>query len=200
MLGSTGPPQWGIRGDRLMNKRLVLEEMRNARWQWELALNEVPPGRMEEPSMHGGWSVKDTVCHVAYYERWLLNWLEDAVRGKVTAATYRELLSVDERNALVYAENKRRDLEEILEDARGVFERLYNLVQALPEKDLTEPHAFERYIEPIWGESRPLWECIAGDSYAHYAEHTANILKWLKSESGLVVDGTHQMIGTSSLA
>lgn len=177
-----------------MNKNQLLEQMRSARWAWELVLAEVEPERAEEPSMHGGWSVKDTVCHVAYYERWLLNWLEDAVRGKVRAATYRELLSDDERNALVYAENKGRELGEILQDARGVSERLFSLVQTLPESDLVEQHAFERYVEPIWGENRPLWKCIAGDSSSHYAEHTANIRKWLKSRPDLIVDGSHQMV------
>jgi uncharacterized damage-inducible protein DinB len=181
------------RAEMQMNKAKLLEEMRSARWNWELVLAQVDVRRVQEPTMHGGWSVRDTVGHVAYYERWLLNWLEDAVRGRVRAATYRELLSVEERNALVYAENKDRDLEEILAESRQVSERLYSLVQTLPELDLLDPYRFDRYIEPIWGESRPLWKCIAGDSYSHYAEHTANIREWL------VVNGAHTVVGLGSL-
>lgn len=176
----------------VMNKSQLLEEMRSARWEWEFVLSQVEEALGLEPTMHGGWSVKDTVGHVAYYERWLLNWLEDAVRGKVRAATYRELLSVDERNALIYAENKELSMQDIESSARPVFERLYNLVQTLPEADLNEPFRFNRYIEPIWGRSLPLWECIAGDSYSHYAEHSENIRRWL------VVNSAREVIGLGS--
>ncbi len=161
-----------------MTKAELLEAMRVARAEWEHVLRQLDEDRMTEPTMHGGWSVKDTIGHVAYYERWLLYWLEDAVRGKVTVATHRDLLSVDERNALIYAENKGRPLRDILAEAHRVNEQLYQLAKTLPELDLTDPYLFERYVVPFWGKSLPLWECIAGDSYEHYAEHTANIRAW----------------------
>jgi uncharacterized damage-inducible protein DinB len=164
-----------------MNKAQLLGAMRNARWRWELALARVREDQFTEPTMHGGWSVKDSIGHVAYYERWLLNWLEDAVRGKVTLATHRDLLNVDERNALIYVENKDRRLQAIQDDARLVFERLYQLVQTLPEQELIDAYHFDRYIVPLWGKSLPLWECIAGDSYEHYVEHTSNIRNWLEA-------------------
>lgn len=164
-----------------MNKCELLEAMRSARADWDYALQQVDADRMEEPTMHGGWSVKDTIGHVAYYERWLLNWLEDAVRGKVTVATHRDLLSVDEHNALIYAENKNRPLQDILTEARIVNDRLYQLAKTLPEQDLTDPYRFERYVVPFWGKSLPLWECIAGDSFEHYVEHAANIRAWRES-------------------
>jgi hypothetical protein len=49
----------------------------------------------------------------------------------------------------------------------------------LPEQDLVDEHRYERYIIPFWGESRPLWRCIAGDSYHHYEEHSATVRVWL---------------------
>jgi Protein of unknown function (DUF1706) len=164
-----------------MHKSELLGEMSSARWRWELVVARVGDQRFTEPSMHGGWSVKDTMGHVAYYERWLLNWLEDAVRGKVTYATHRDSLNVDERNALIYVENKDRPLQVIQDDARQVFERLYQLVRTLPEADLVEPFRYERYVVPLWGRSLALWECIADDSYDHYAEHTSSIRKWLEA-------------------
>jgi uncharacterized damage-inducible protein DinB len=170
-----------------MNKIELLGEMRTARWRWELAIARVEATRFTEPTMHGGWSVKDTMGHVAYYERWLLQWLEDAVRGKVTLATHRDLLNVDERNALIYIENKDRTLQVIQEDSRRVFERLCQLAKTLTERELIDPFRFERYVVPFWGKSLPLWECIADDSYIHYAEHTSNIREWLQVTSkGLV--------------
>ena len=162
-----------------MNKAELLDRMRTSRERWEAALAQVPPDRYTEPSMHGGWSVKDTVGHVAYYEEWLLHWLEDAVRGRVTVATHRDLLNADQRNVLVYQENKDRALQEILTEARQVHDRLCQFVAMLPEAQLFEPHYFERYIVPFWETNWPLWRCIADDSYEHYDHHTANILAWL---------------------
>ncbi len=108
---------------------------------------------------------------MTYYERWLVAWLEAAVRGKVSVASHRDILDVDERNALIFRENKDRSLQDVLAESRRVFERLLQLVQALPEEDLTSPHKFDRYVIPFWQESQPLWECIAGDSLEHYREH-----------------------------
>ncbi len=165
-----------------MTKTELLEAMREAQARWEAALARVPPERFTEPTMHGGWSVKDTVGHVAYYERWLLDWLQDAVRGKITIATHRDLLNADQRNVLIYQENKDRSLEEILAQARQVHDRLYQYVRLLPEAELFDPHRYEHYVLPFWEESRPLWRCIASDSYAHYDEHTSNILAWLECQ------------------
>jgi hypothetical protein len=161
-----------------VEKSGLLQAMRTARLGWEQVLAQVDEERIAEPTMHDGWSVKDTIGHVAYYERWLLNWLEDAVRGKVTVATHRDLLNVDERNALIYAENKDRRLQDILAEARRVHEQLYQLVKAIPEQDLNDPYRFERYVVPFWGKSLPVWECIAGETFEHYPEHTANIRAW----------------------
>lgn len=163
-----------------MNKSELLAEMRTARLRWETILAQVDEDRIDEPTMHGGWSVKDTIGHVAYYERWLLNWVEDAVRGRVTLATHRDSLDVDERNRLIREENKNRTLNDIQSESHLAFERLCQLVKTLSEAELTDLYRFDRYVIPFWGKSLPLWECIYGDSYGHYPEHAANIRSWLE--------------------
>lgn len=165
-----------------MTKSTLLAAMQAAREQWDAVLAEVGTDRMLAPVLHGGWSIKDTIGHVAYYECWLERWLEDAVRGKVTIASHRDLLSVDERNAMVWNDNHRRPLADILAESKFMHDRLYQLVKLVPEADLFDPHVYERYITPFWNDARPLWKCIAGDSYEHYQEHTANIYRWLQSE------------------
>ncbi len=164
-----------------MNKQLFLKRMREERENWDGLLAQVPPDRMEQPAINNGWSIKDTVAHILYYERWLLGWLEAAVRGKVTLATHRDLLDVDSRNAIVLEENRRLPLDEVLDESRRVHERLYQVVATLPEQDLLEPQRFARYVEPFWGKAIPLWEAIAGDSYRHYREHAATVRSWLEA-------------------
>jgi len=138
---------------------------------------------MTLPVLHDGWSVKDTIGHVAYYERWLQDWLEAAARGQLIVASHRDVLDVDQRNALIWAENKDRSLREILDESRSVFDRLLQLVKLLPEADLLDPYRYDRYVIPFWSQSQPVWKCIEGDSYEHYREHTSNIRRWLERES-----------------
>ncbi|MBI4789144.1 MAG: ClbS/DfsB family four-helix bundle protein [Chloroflexi bacterium] len=165
-----------------MTKTELIERLRTERARWEALLDAVGETRMMEPLWANGWSTRDLIGHVTYYERWLLNWLEAAVRGQVTVASHRDLLDVDQRNALIQAENKDRSLPDLLKDSRSVFERLLQVVQLLPEHDLLDPHRFERYIVPFWEKSLPLWECIAGDSYEHYREHIPSIRELVESQ------------------
>ena len=178
-----------------MNKTGLLESMRKARLEWDQILRGIDENRMTQPILHGGWSVKDTIGHVAYYERWVQDWLEAAVKGQVTLASHRDSLGADARNALVWEDNRERPLAEILAESKFVFDRLFQLVQVLPEADLIAPYAFDRYVIPFWGRSMSLWECIADDSYDHYREHTANICRWLESENAacgaLQATGSH---------
>ncbi|MBI5304530.1 MAG: ClbS/DfsB family four-helix bundle protein [Chloroflexi bacterium] len=166
-----------------MTKAKLLDAMRTARTEWEAVLARVDESRMTLPALHGGWSVKDTIGHVAYYERWVQTWLQDAVRGKVTLGTHRDGLEVDARNALVWNDNRDRTLSDILAESKAVFDRLYQLVKLLPEADLLAPDLYSRYTIPFWGESRPLWRCIEGDSYGHYHEHAENIRRWLDGDN-----------------
>lgn len=165
-----------------MRKAELLQAMQTARADWETVLAEVGEARTTLTALHGGWSVKDTIGHVAYYERWLQGWLEAAVRGQLVVASHRDLLDVDARNALIQQENKDRSLDEILRESQIVFERLFQLVKLLPELDLMAPNAYDRSVVPFWGKSLALWECIANNSYDHYREHTANIRRWLDAE------------------
>ncbi len=164
-----------------MTKSKLIEAMETTRTEWEQVLALVGEERMTLAVLHGNWTVKDTIGHVAYYERWLQSWLEAAARGKVTLASHRDVLNVDQRNALIWAENKDRMLKDILEESRVVFDRLLQLVKILPESELLDPYTFARYVTPFWGKAQPLWQCIADDSYEHYREHTANIHRWLKA-------------------
>jgi len=168
--------------ERQMSKAILSESMRTVRAEWENALARVGEARMTLAVLHGKWTVKDTVGHVAYYERWLQKWLEAAARGQITIASHRDLLNVDQRNALIWAENRPRALNDILDESRVVFDRLLQLVKILPETDLVDPYAFARYVTPLYGKAQPLWQCIAGDSYEHYQEHTANICRWLDAQ------------------
>jgi hypothetical protein len=164
-----------------MTKAKLVRSLRSEREQWEALLAKINEDRMNEPLWEHGWSTRDLIGHVTYYEHWILDWLEAAVRGQVTVATHRDLVDVDQRNALIQQENRGRAIADMLKESRSVYERLVQVVQLVSEQDLNDPHRFERYILPFWQESRALWECIAGDSYEHYREHIPSLRRLQES-------------------
>lgn len=165
-----------------MTKTELLRQMRAERTRWDALMSQIPRDRMLEPAIYDGWSIKDTIGHIAFYESWMLNWLEAAVHGRVKVATHQDLLTANQRNALVWQENKDRELEELLDESRQVSERLYLLVRTLSEADLCDPHRFSRYILPFWGRTQPLCKCIAENSSEHYREHTHSVEAWWKEQ------------------
>lgn len=169
-------------GSEKMNKRTLVDSMVATRKDWDELMAEVGEARMTIPAIYNGWSVKDVIGHLTYYENWMLGWLEAAVRGRVTVASHQDLMAVDDRNALVWKANSDRSLAEIIKESQSVSDRLLAMVRALPEQDLFDPYRFERYILPFWDNYRLLWECIADDSYLHYQEHATSIREWLKSQ------------------
>jgi hypothetical protein len=162
-----------------MNKAEFLDAMRSERECWEALLAEVGESRMERPGVAGDWSVRDIVAHVSAYERGLVEWLEAASRGESVEFPVLDHPDVDYRNAVIFEEYERRPPEDILLESRRVFERLLQLVQALSEGELIDPGRSEWYVKPRWRESRPLWKCIADDSYKHYPQHMPDIRAWL---------------------
>lgn len=115
------------------------------------------------------------------------------MRGQVTVATHRDLLGVDERNAIIFRENRDRPLELVIAESRQVYDRLLLVIKLVPEDDLISPHRFERYIVPFWDRDQPLWKCIAGDSFEHYAEHIPSIDAWLARQDDGRLSAAHSI-------
>ena len=166
-----------------MTKAKFLETIRSERERWEELLSKIDAGKMEHPGVAGNWSARDIIVHVTAYERGLVEWLEATRQG--TAKTFADLdhPDVDYRNAAILEEKQACSLKEIEIEAGRVFERLMALVKAIPEEELLEAGRSEWYVKPRWGEQRPLWECIADDSYRHYRQHVGDIRRWLKKEA-----------------
>ena len=175
MTGGNGSKE----GKISMSKLELLETLRSERERWEALLAEADGPQMEQPGVAGDWSVKDIVAHVTAYERGLVEWLEAALRGESLEFPDLDHPDVDQRNAAIFSENRDRPLRDVLLESRQVFQRLLELIQALPEEELMDPDRTEWFVRPRWNESRPLWKCIADDSYKHYHQHIPGIRAWL---------------------
>ena len=160
----------------------LLAMMAQGRAQWDALLAEAQSRgveRMEEAGAAGAWSVKDTVIHVAYYQRRLGAMLRAALAGEPYTRTTLDQLGLDERNERIYAEGQARPLAEALEEEQIGYERLRKAVERVPEADLFDVAQADKWV--AWEEDaiEPLWQSVASETYEHYAEHLPALRAWL---------------------
>ncbi|MFV2042308.1 MAG: ClbS/DfsB family four-helix bundle protein [Anaerolineales bacterium] len=138
--------------------------------EWERVLAEVSENQMLEPGLPGGWSVKDVIAHVNWYEREMVSLLEQ--RALVGSELWK--LPTDERNVSIYEEGKDLPLDEVIAKSNQLFERLWGLISELADADLVDSSRFDQMPED-W---EP-WRVLAGNTYEHYQQHIPDIRAWL---------------------
>lgn len=154
-----------------MDKLTFIDEIRKAREEWLSLIAEVGKPRMTEPGLPGGWSVKDVIAHITWYEREMIGML------KAMALVGSDLwqLPHDERNVPIYEKNRDRPLEEVLSEAEQVYAQLFEAIASLSEDELSDPSHF-RDMPSEWTP----WDVIAGNTHEHYHQHIPDIREWLQ--------------------
>ncbi|MHC4777440.1 MAG: maleylpyruvate isomerase N-terminal domain-containing protein [Planctomycetota bacterium] len=143
-------------------KREFMKIVRSGRKRWEDFLSEADPERLESPGYCGEWSLKDTVAHVTWYEREIVELLS----SKTFSGSPLWALDPHERNARIFEEVRDSSLEEVLRDSGAVFSELWNGLSNIEDEDLNDPGRFPGMPDEL----RP-WEIIAGNTYEHYEGH-----------------------------
>jgi hypothetical protein len=131
-------------------------------WQaWVDAVAGIPDERLGEPSV-GVWSTKDLLGHVAFWEDWAVAYCQRLLAGEPEPAEESDTVGedqVEERKHASAAEQKRyRD------DAHT---RLMAFVATIRDDNPVFPR---------------LVEALAGETYDHYDEHTAQVHAWRNAE------------------
>lgn len=159
-----------------VNKTSILSELSTSYAALEEILATLDKTQYFTEGVIPGWSIKDLLAHIASWQHRLLRWLDAAVHNEEPAISGPNTIEeMDALNAQFYLENKSLPLDEVLKDLRTSYQHIMDIVQAMPEEDLMNPHRF------AWSQGEPLWQSIAGDTYEHYREHIVQIQEWLAS-------------------
>ena len=158
-----------------MTRAQFLDLLRTTRVEWDALLAAVPEARMSEPGLDGAWSVKDVIAHITWHEREMLG----VLRAHALVGSDLWDLPLNERNAIIYAQNRDRPLAEVLAESCAVYPQLLAAAQGLAEEDLTDPGRFA----DMPGDWVP-WQLLAENTYTHYRDHMPAIQAWLARESG----------------
>jgi uncharacterized protein (TIGR03083 family) len=156
--------------DEAQTRDEALALIRERRAALDACLADVPPERMTAPGVADGWSVRDVLAHIAWWERWLVRVLRGERGALAELAQMRRddgQQVVDRLNAATYDANRDRPLPEILADARPAYDEALRATASQTED------AFARYRR-----------VVAANTWEHYDEHAEHIRDWLARERG----------------
>lgn len=156
-----------------MDKATLLKTLTETRAEWEALLAQIDEEQMQIPGAAGKWSVKDVIAHVTWGE----SEIAPVLRTHILAGSDLWDLSDDERNEIMYQQNKDRPLHDIVNEEQQAYTALLEAVQALSDEDLNDPHRF-KYMPQEWKS----WQLIAGNSFKHYEDHMPSLREWLEKK------------------
>jgi len=132
------------------------------------AVLEALPAERWDETLPAGWTLKQMVGHLAYWEDTVPPFVESVRTGvaRESAGT------VDEQNAQAAASVKDLSRDEVLKRWQDAHERVTGMVRSLNEDEL----ANERIIEKL-----------AGDTFDHYPDHFADLGAAIKSAKDLAM-------------
>lgn len=157
-------------------KEELLRAIRNARYEWDALIAQVPPHRLSEPVAKGQWSIKDIIAHVTEYDRWLALGL--ALRLQKPPQIWLDDISLDEFNEILHQQVAGRVPADILRDSDQVFQDLIKEVEAKSEAHLFGTHR----VIGVPYDVIP-FKLLKSESYGHYLDHLPAIRAWFSSHT-----------------
>jgi hypothetical protein len=153
----------------------------HAGWsRWEALLAEVGAAWMLEPRLAGGWSIKDLIAHITWYEQQTVLLLQPH-SGPGPRRDWLWACAAQKRNAILFTADRTRQLADVRAEAREAHAQLIAAVEALTAANIRAPQRF-----PGMPHAWQPWQFIARHSYEHYAEHIPEVRAWLDTRAALV--------------
>ena len=165
-----------------MNSKLeILAKLQEEFDRWEEVLNSLSSEQITAPNFIANWSIKDTLAHLMAWQMRSIARLEGALLNKEPEFPKWPVKpepdpgdNSDEINAWIYETYHDQPWSSIHPAWTAGFQRLLELGQAIPEKDLLDP---QRYP---WMEGQPLAMVLMGSYEHHHIDHLEPLLTLLR--------------------
>jgi hypothetical protein len=151
-----------------MNRAELLEQIHAGRKQLEDALAQFGDAEMLVAALPSGWTIKDMLAHLGWWERRIVSAYATLARGEMPDPES-DAVPVDDLNARVFAQNHNRPLAEVRRDEGEAYGAILALAENAPEDDLFNPNRF------AWTAGRAFVEWIGDNTYGHYDEHLPDL-------------------------
>ena len=153
-----------------MDKDTFIKTLKETRAQWEALLAQIDQEWMLEPGAAEKWSLKNIIAHIAWSELELI----PVMQTHILAGSELWNLPLDERNEIVFQQNRDRPLHEILTEEQEAYAQFLQAAQELSEEDFNDPRRFKDMPED-WVP----WQILAGSSFKHFQDHMPSVREWL---------------------
>ncbi len=169
------------------NKEIFLARLMRERDKFELLLNRVGfTRRMTLKGVSGRWSIKDVLAHVLSHELYIADRLNETLHGETYTPCRTQnaldafldefgypdfgspLLDGDGPNEWVTEKYRNVSLDDVVAQELQAFASIVASLEKLPEEALNQHNYFDR---------------VANNTYRHYREHSADIRRWLRSNT-----------------
>ena len=151
-----------------MNKADLLATMRAGHARLEKWIDNLSEEQLLESRLHGGWSGKDLLAHLGFWEQKMASFCQTLLKGETPQETVGEF-AVDAMNAAAFTEHHDQSLDEVRRFERQSFQLLYGEAENAAEADLLDPQRF------AWLKGATLGDWIEGNSSGHYEEHQSDL-------------------------
>ena len=128
---------------------------------------------MLTPGIEGEWSVKDILCHLSAWEKYLLDRLGYVLtRQRPLYSVMSTWDDVHRFNAQVYLENKDRPLNSTIIEFRSLYRGVMTVLESLDDAQLNQPYSYDFPDDGL-----SLLQLIRANTFEHYREHCSAIGK-----------------------
>ncbi len=150
----------------------ILTRVRESRQQFDAILAGFTDEQMTVTHDPDGWSLKDVMAHITFWESYALTRLQQATHGR-TPELYGALdeSQVNDINQGALDAGRAKPLDQVKDEFARFHRDLLDAIQAVPA-DEDDPWW------ALWPEPHVPKRLIVYNTWDHYAEHLAEIRKW----------------------
>ncbi len=147
-----------------MDRIALLNELHAGRTRLETMLARLTPAQMTEAGVAGGWSMKDLMAHIGWWEQRAVEIYQELAAGG-NPSRPNTSAELDAVNAQIYDQFRLRNLDEVRAFEQAAFREVLHLAETAPDKDLFDPQRFSPWTDG------PYAQWILDNSTGHYEEH-----------------------------
>ncbi|MEJ2706486.1 MAG: ClbS/DfsB family four-helix bundle protein [Anaerolineales bacterium] len=157
----------------LKRKERLVQTLVSAHKDFQSLLDEMEAEKLTEVGVVEGWSVKDILAHISFWEQRVTAWAAALSQGTQPEPPFWSSdWSEDRINQAIYEQNRERTLQDVLEQWQSVHESVLQAIQEMSEQEL-----FERKVD--WLGNASFAEALPGNSFEHLRHHEQDIRSWL---------------------
>ena len=156
----------------------LLEVIHAEREQLDKLIEPLTDDQMTVAGVTASWTIKDTLAHIAAWERLAYDRIQAALSGE--ALKFPIIMGetdVDQFNGEVYAKNKDQSLEKVMKEYHDSHQDFLDLIETLQDDFLASPLPFD------WAGKLTAQVMISANTHWHYIEHAESISKLLESQA-----------------